>query len=112
MQPFPLSGGKWQISTGGGAMPRWRQDGNELYYLGPDRKLMAVEVRVEGGTFKPSVPKPLFDSRAALNQGLANIFMPYDVAQNGQRFLVATATAEAEASPVTVVVNWTAGLKK
>ena len=112
VQPFPLSGGKWQISTGGGGQPRWRQDGHELYYLGPDLKLMAVDVRAEGGTFKASVPKPLFDSRAALNGGLANIFTPYDVAQNGQRFLVATATREAEVAPVTVVVNWTAGLKK
>ena len=47
-----------------------------------------------------------------LRQGLVSPYVPYAVAQNGQRFLVATATAEAEASPVTVVVNWTAGLRK
>jgi serine/threonine protein kinase/Tol biopolymer transport system component len=39
---FPAAGGKWQISTRGGAQPRWRRDGKELFYLAPDGKLMAV----------------------------------------------------------------------
>jgi hypothetical protein len=73
---------------------------------------MAVDVRVEGETFGAGVPKALFDSQAALNGGLSNVFMPYAVAQNGQRFLVSVATREAEMSPVTVVLNWTAALKK
>ena len=29
-------GGKWQISTSGGAIARWRGDGKEIFYLGPD----------------------------------------------------------------------------
>ncbi len=37
VQSFPASGGKWQVSTNGGAQPQWRRDGKELFYLSPDR---------------------------------------------------------------------------
>jgi len=36
----------------------------------------------------------------------------YDVTADGKRFLVTTTAAGASAPPLTVVVNWTAGLKK
>ena len=45
VQSFPASGGKWQISTDGGAQPVWRHDGRELFYINPDRKLMSVEIK-------------------------------------------------------------------
>jgi Tol biopolymer transport system component len=44
VQPFPPTGGKWQVSTGGGVQPRWRRDGKELFYVAFDRTLMAVDV--------------------------------------------------------------------
>jgi Tol biopolymer transport system component len=44
VQPFPPTGGKWQVSTGGGGQPKWRRDGKELFYVSIDRTLMAVEV--------------------------------------------------------------------
>ncbi len=37
----PPSGAIWQISTGGGTMPRWRRLGRELYYRAADRSLIA-----------------------------------------------------------------------
>ncbi|MGH9256478.1 MAG: protein kinase domain-containing protein, partial [Vicinamibacterales bacterium] len=42
VQTFPESGGKWQVSAAGGAHPRWRRDGQELYYVAPDNRLMAA----------------------------------------------------------------------
>jgi Tol biopolymer transport system component len=51
---------KWQVSTDGGlGMVAWRADGKELYYLGPDRGVMAVNVRTESG-FEFSKPRLLF----------------------------------------------------
>ncbi len=44
VQPFPGPGPKVQVSVGGGTLPRWRRDGSELFYLAPDRRLMAVSV--------------------------------------------------------------------
>ena len=33
---FPGAAGKWQVSRGGGSEPRWRGDGKEIFYLGPN----------------------------------------------------------------------------
>jgi Tol biopolymer transport system component len=46
--PFPPTGEVRQASTEGGSDPRWRGDGRELYYLDPERKLMAVAVSSTG----------------------------------------------------------------
>lgn len=43
----------------------------------------------------------------------ANIGFPYDVSADGQRFLVEQpASAQQGPAPLTVVLNWQAGLKK
>jgi Tol biopolymer transport system component len=85
VQSFPASGGKSHVSTDGGADPRWRRDGKELFYLSPDRKLMAVPVKGET-TFEADVPKVLFQTRVpALTVYDRN---SYDVTKDGQRFLI------------------------
>ena len=48
VQPFPGPGPKSQISVGGGAYPRWRRDGLELFYLAPGKQLMAVSIAQRG----------------------------------------------------------------
>ncbi len=110
VQSFPLSGTKLRVSTSGGFMPRWRRDGKELFYLSPDKMLTAVEV--EGG---PSVrvgrPMPLF----ATGLGIPNPSgqtSSYAVSRDGQRFLISTPVVEMNSAPITVVLNWTAGLKR
>jgi hypothetical protein len=109
VQSFPASGGKSLVSTDGGADPRWRRDGKELFYLSTDRKLMAVPVNGET-TFEPGLPKGLFQTRVpALTVYDRNL---YAVTKDGQRFLINTVVDEAVSSPVTLVLNWTAGLKR
>jgi Tol biopolymer transport system component len=61
VQSFPVLTGKWQVSSGGGSQPRWRHDGKELFYLAPDRKLMAVNLRA-GQTFDYDSPQALFET--------------------------------------------------
>jgi len=101
--------GQSQVSTGGGEQPRWRGDGKELFYLGADRRLMAVEVKTIGGRFEAGLPRALFPTRAAITPSL---YMVYAVAPGGQRFLILTESEEVVSQPATVVVNWTARLKK
>jgi len=108
VRSFPASGGQWQISNGGGAQPHWRRDGKELFYVAPDHKLMAVEVNGSSGTFEVGIPRALFDLRIGSTSG----FSDYDVTADGQRFLVNTLVEQSARSPVTVVMNWTADLKK
>jgi serine/threonine protein kinase/roadblock/LC7 domain-containing protein len=108
--PFPGPGGKWQVSVAGGSEPRWRRDGRELFYLAPDGKLMAVEVK-QGPTFEAGEAKPLFQTRTREHVSSNDVFS-YDVSADGQRFLVNTDVGEVISSPLTVVVNWTAELRK
>jgi len=107
-QTFPASGGRWRVSTGGGCQPRWRHDGKELFYIAADRKLMAVDVTL-GATFEASAPKTLFDTRV-LN--LTDSRTQYAVTADGQRFLILSMIEETSATPISIVVNWTAGLKR
>jgi Tol biopolymer transport system component len=102
VQTFPVPGGKSQISTNGGDQPRWSRDGKELFYIAADGKMMAVEVTT-GPKFEAGVPKPLFDAHLA---GTG-----FDVSKDG-RFLIPTAVEQSGTAPITVVINWTAGLKK
>jgi len=51
---------QWQVSTEGGlGMVSWSRDGQELYYLGADRGVMAVSVNTTQG-FEFSGPTQLF----------------------------------------------------
>jgi eukaryotic-like serine/threonine-protein kinase len=102
VQAFPLSGAKRQISAGGGSEPNWRTDGTELFYVAADRNLMAVPIKA-GATVEAGVPKSLFPITANADH------RSYAVANDGQRFLVSTSVG---AVPITVVLNWQAGLKK
>ena len=114
VRPFLPGGGagadKWPVSTGGGEQPRWRGDGKELFYLGPDRRLMTVQVKTGGGRFEAGLPKALFPTRASIPPGLSTA--AYAVSADAQRFLINTESEETGSQPATLVVNWTAGLKK
>jgi len=52
--------GAGTVSTGGGIEPRWRGDGKELFYLAPDRRLMAVGVKSAGDRLEAGIPRALF----------------------------------------------------
>jgi Tol biopolymer transport system component len=87
-------GGSVLVSRGGGSSPRWRRDGKELFYLGPNDKMMVANVSI-GSDFRAGTPTPLFQAPPGTIVG--------DVAADGQRFLlVQSATA-----PFTLVLNWT-----
>jgi Tol biopolymer transport system component len=60
--PFPAGSGKWQISTGGGIWPRWRHDGKELFFIGPDSQTMAATITASGTSFEAAPPVPLFET--------------------------------------------------
>jgi Tol biopolymer transport system component len=114
------SAGKWQISTQGGAYPKWRHDGKELFYLSRDRKLMAVDISAGGRAVEAGIPHPLFDLRIPGTFVSTDVFAPnantpypYAVTRDGQRFLVSMDVSQLTAeTPITVTVNWMAGLKK
>jgi hypothetical protein len=111
VQSFPTGGGKWQVSTTGGVQPRWRHDGKELYYLAPDGKLMAVAVKT-GTSFEAGTPEALFQTHIFGLLTSTLFSQQYDVTSDGQRFLIDLDLSDTNGNPLTVVTNWTVGLKK
>jgi len=123
VRPFPdVSAARWQISTNGGTRPQWSADGRELYYYvgaeGLDQindnfgsgALMAVSIDLEPG-FRASAPQQLFagDYVAASQDGHT-----YDVAPDGQRFLMIKLAGAVERSQPQLVFaqNWLAAVKR
>lgn len=107
VQSFPPSGSKWQVSTVGGEEPYWRRDGRELFYIA-GKELMVVDVKTDAQVFQSGTPRPLFEFRLEVDRHRSR----YQVAANGQRFLVNVPLESTLTAPVTVVTNWTAGLKR
>ena len=109
VQTFPEHLGKWQISTFGGMEPSWRGDGKELFYLGAKDEMMEVEVNTDSQEFHAGVPKQLFQVPLVTGFGWRN---RYAASADGQRFLMLLPSGENVSSPITVVLNWPALLKK
>ncbi|HLZ10388.1 MAG TPA: hypothetical protein VKT80_17500, partial [Chloroflexota bacterium] len=105
VQPFPGPGPRTIVSTGGGLQPRWRKDSQELFYVAPDGKLMAVAMRVarDGKALEPSSPVPLFVTRISSTR-TGGSRHEYVVADDGQKFLMNT-FVEQNAAPITLVLN-------
>jgi Tol biopolymer transport system component len=101
---LPNVGQMNQISTAGGTQPRWRRDGRELFYLSADGKLTSVSVRAQGDTLDFGLPVPLFTVPVPGS-------FQYDVAPDGNRFIVNSAR-QGVSAPLTVVLNWPVLLKK
>jgi Tol biopolymer transport system component len=111
VQPIPASGPLWQISRGGGTMPRWRRDGKELFYRGADGRLMAVAIgsagRNEGAFEFSTAAEALFSV-----PGSGNVKrFTYQPSRDGQQVLVSVPVVNTT-PPITIVLNWPATLKR
>jgi hypothetical protein len=103
---FPHSGAKYQVSQAGGNQPAWSRDGKKLYYLDPLRKMVAVEIQLDGDSVHIGTPKTLFQTgirHSITTEG-------YDVGRDG-KFLIVNSITESTA-PIVLVTNWDADLKK
>jgi Tol biopolymer transport system component len=96
-------GEKSRISPAGGRLPRWRRDGREMYYVGPDDSVMAVPI-TPGSRLRAGAPVLLFHLETAVEN--------FDVTPDGSRFLVSTPSEPVRASPIRLIVNWPALLGK
>jgi Tol biopolymer transport system component len=114
-QPFPGPGDRVRVSTTGGAHPRWRRDGAEVFYVTPDNRLMAAAVRISEGSLDISAPAELFRVRFATGTNInlaAGLQRPqYAVASDG-RFLVNVAVDDSTPRPIRVLINWPSTLPK
>lgn len=117
VRPFPGPGGKWQISSEGGAEPLWARNGKHLFYRSDVGKgaaevsqVWAVDVRTDG-SFTASKPRLLFATPAFFQSGIPHC---WDISLDDQRFLMVK-LEDRKAQPVTemiLVTNWFEELKR
>jgi Tol biopolymer transport system component len=110
VQSFPEGRARTQVSTAGGTQVRWSGDGNEIFYVAPDGKMMAVSIAFGGRSPDVKLPSPLFQTHLATGINVLGIKPQYAVSRDG-RFLLNTAI-ESAGAPIVVSVNWMKKLPK
>ena len=103
--PFPGPGGRIAVSSAGGVDPRWRGDGQELYYVADDFSLVSVAVRESPQEVRVLSSHALFRLQLPSGAGF------YDVTRDGKRVLVNIRTHKEQTAPLTLVTNWPAQLQ-
>jgi serine/threonine protein kinase len=103
---FPSGQGKWQVSQNGGTFPVWRQDNKEIWFAGTDSSIHAAIVNPTSTEFELGPAPSLFQVSY-----LGPLGSPFDVAPDGQRVIFNT-YPESIPTPLVLVTNWTADLKK
>ena len=103
--PFPVSGGKFQISQVGGWLVRWATN-NKLYFLSMGNRLMEANLETSGKSLQVKSIEPLF--RLDLPTTLAPLF---DVTPDGSRFIVAASADPNASQSITLLLNWEAEMK-
>jgi Tol biopolymer transport system component len=94
-----------QISPAGGAQPRWRGDGKELFFIDPQGKLMSATVE-RGSPPKIGIPRKLFDTGLVPDPTVNQ----YAVTEDGLKFLVLQ-PRKGFLETYSVVFNWPATVK-
>ena len=98
--------GKWQVSTNGGYQPQWGRDGKELYYFNQaTRSVFSVPVKEIGGGLQFGPAQQLASNSTSSQLGF------YDFTPDGKKILLNLVSQQVSQS-VTVITNFTAGLKK
>jgi len=100
VRPFPGPGGKWQISTGGGVIPKWSRNGKELFYRTADSKIMVVTYAASGDSFHADKPQ-LWSPGQFTDRGFG--FYNFDLHPDGKRFAVLKAPGTEQADAVNKV---------
>jgi Tol biopolymer transport system component/tRNA A-37 threonylcarbamoyl transferase component Bud32 len=101
VQPLPITGAKWQVSTDGGDAPRWRADGREIFFINRGRNLCSVNIETHGSELVLSKPSVVADQIPA----------DYVAFGDGMSF-ISSDRQRPTAAPLFVIQNWRAAIEK
>jgi hypothetical protein len=108
---FPAGGSPRRISLEGGQQPLWRADGRELFYITPERQVVAMPIRIDGPSLASGAPIELFE----VPRGELLGDRTYAVSRDGDRILLNLETihnARTAVTAATVVTNWRRWLER
>jgi serine/threonine protein kinase len=97
--------GKWQVSANGGQVPRWSSDGKELFYFDLNQSILAVPAKEVGGALEFGTPQTLVSQWTVLTVPF------FSVSPDGKRLLLERLSQQVN-QPLTVITNFTSGLKR
>src|SRR5262249_9696547 len=101
IQSYPEAKTRVQISTSGAHQPRWRRDGQELFFLNTSYDVAAVDISTsDDGALKAGIPHKLFSGPPVALVSRRN---SWEVTPDGQRFLFVSGQPSVVV-PLTVVV--------
>ena len=103
---FPTGQGRWRVSQNGGSFPVWRSDSREIWFVGMDGSMRTASVNAKSEEFELDPVQTLF--QIGFMTPLGN---PYEITPDGQRIIFST-FPESVPTPLVLVTNWTAELKK
>jgi len=116
VRPFPnVNDGKWQISTGGGVMPRWSHSGRELFYVNADVEMVSALIR-PGTTLSVGDRRALFALPPRVLFRQDEQYALYEVGLDDSRFMMIRAveslSVAATRPEVVLVENWDEALRQ
>ncbi len=102
---YPDLGSRVQISRAGGVQPRWSSTGTEIFFKTLDNMLTTLPIDTGAGTISVGAQRPLFQISEFTG-------WTYAVSPDDQRILVREPLAESEASPITLLTDWSSLLAR
>jgi len=106
IEPFRRQGERVRVSVEGGAQPRWRGDGKELFFTSLEGALMAVDVDATEAGLTVGLPRMLIEAQNLRAVSDGPDYSDYAVTPDGQRFLVKRFTGQAERPRIHVLLDW------
>jgi len=104
VRPYPdVTRERWPVSTNGGTQPLWARGGRELFYVAPDGALMRVAVTA-GPAWTAGAPTKALEGRYVVNPVSLGLYRNYDLAADGQRFLMLKASSDVPSAPPQIIV--------
>jgi hypothetical protein len=100
---FPTTGARWQISKTGGRQPQWGPGGRQLFYISPEKKLIAADVDGSTSRFVVGESRVLIETRVG-GWERTHLGNPYAISADGMRLLVANASDETLS--ITTLLQW------
>ncbi len=112
VRAFPDKGGRWQISSGGGAMPIFARDGKDLYFYDvPADRIMVASYTAKGDAFVSEKPRLWSNYSLALALSGA-VAAEYDVSADGKRLAATFASTQPDSGHVIFIENFVDELQR
>jgi serine/threonine protein kinase len=106
VRAFPDKGGRWQISSGGGAAPIFARNGKDLFFYDvPGDRIMRTSYAAKGDAFLAEKPRVWSEHSLALNLS-GSVGGQYDVAPDAKRIAAVFPSMQPDSGHVIFLENF------